>query len=68
MAGLETKDLIQQDWIVDRLKELGSSGRSYRKAAELLEATIRLRRAKATQGIEDTAGVIESISSGAFFI
>ncbi|KAH6681127.1 hypothetical protein F5X68DRAFT_263472 [Plectosphaerella plurivora] len=69
MAGLETPDLFQQDWIVDRFKELGSYGRSYQTAADLLEKIHTTRRSDAAKDIEpSTAELKKTLSSGAFFI
>lgn len=64
MAGIEAPDPFQQQWAVDRLKELASFGECYQMAASHLEKIQRELRI----GDAQAAASIEQLWSGPFFI
>ncbi|KAI9146939.1 hypothetical protein HJFPF1_12968 [Paramyrothecium foliicola] len=69
IAGLETTDQFQQQWIVDRLEACGLFGRSYRSAAGLMRCYYEQKFTDAIQDEElAKQDLRREVSLGNFFI
>ena len=66
MAGLETTDLVHQQWILDRFRSLGRFGNSYSRAHRLLESMIRDQESSGVRS--SICRYAESRQFGRFFI